>query len=696
MGEYLHDEDIIAKWEEILNEHYLLHIKDIESRYPDNRSLYIRFSDVDEGDPDFATGLLRDPDRYISLSETALRRLLPGYWGQYDSVNVRIIGLPRDAYVNIRDIRAKHLNTLIAVEGMIRKATEVRPKMLAGLFICERCHSKQMVRQDFMFFKEPLMCVNAPGSCNKSATRFTLDEKQSIYVDTQKIELQESPEGLRGGAQPEKIVCYLEDDLAGRVTPGNRVILIGTVRSMQRTKNDRTTVFEKHFEVLSVEFEEFEYEDMEISPEDEREIRALAEGGDGLSKIVNSVAPSIFGLETEKEAITLQLFGGTHKEMDDGSTMRGDIHILLVGDPGVAKSQLLRYMSGLAPRGIFASGKSATGAGLTAAAVKDDFGDGRWTLEAGAMVLADQGLACIDELDKMSPQDRSALHEAMESQKISIAKAGITATLQCRCSMLAAANPKHGRFEPKASITSQIDLPPPLLSRFDMIFVLSDLPNKELDTDIAHHILSSHKRGEARKKRKEHSDDSRIDEVLSETAHIAPKISADFIRKYIAYSKRVTPMLTDDALKLIEANYIAIRAQSREGTIPITARQLEAYVRLAEASARARLSEDATVEDAERAIRIVTYYLSKIAGTEEGLWDIDRLTSSTTQKERNIFNHIRGVISVEGGAEGVLDALIIMDCEDNGFTASECKDALKKMERNQEIYSPRFGYYKLV
>ncbi len=220
------------------------------------------------------------------------------------------------------------------------------------------------------------------------------------------------------------------------------------MRSTEKKDNDRSTLFETYLEINSVDFEQHEYDEIEISEEDERAIVSMSKDPNLFSNIVRSISPTISGLEEVKEAIALQLFGGCHKSNDDGSEIRGDIHILLVGDPGVAKSQLLRYMTSLAPRSIYTSGKSTSGAGLTAAVVKDnEFGDGRWNLEAGALVLADKGLACVDELDKMTPEDRSALHEAMESQRISFAKAGITAVLQCRCSLLAAANPKFGRYD---------------------------------------------------------------------------------------------------------------------------------------------------------------------------------------------------------------------------------------------------------
>ncbi len=257
----------------------------------------------------------------------------------------------------------------------------------------------------------------------------------------------------------------MEDDLTGEVFPGDRVVLNGILRSSQRGRfRQRSTLFDIFSDIVSVEMEKVEYEQIQITPEDAKRIEEEAASGDVIRKIVGSIAPSVYGLEVEKEAMALQLFGGVPKELPDGRRIRGDSHILLVGDPGTAKSELLTYMVKLSPRGIYASGKAASSAGLTAAAVRDEFGEGRWTLEAGALVLGDKGLVALDEVEKMNEVDRSSIHTAMEQQAVHVAKAGITATLQTRCSILAAANPTLGRFDDKKFISEQINLPPTLLS----------------------------------------------------------------------------------------------------------------------------------------------------------------------------------------------------------------------------------------
>ncbi|MCK9322682.1 MAG: minichromosome maintenance protein MCM [Candidatus Methanomethylophilaceae archaeon] len=696
------DNEVVAGWEDILGrDKYRLMIADIAASYPDKRSITVSYRDIDAYNTDLAMYILENPDRCIRKGKEVIKSEMPPSWDSKDAVNLRITELPRDAKVDIRQLRSKHLGKLVAVEGLVRKVTGVRPRMTYALFHCARCNSEIWEPQNGMILREPLLCSNPEGSCNKQATRFILDDKSSVYVDTQKIEIQESPEGLRGGAQPERLTGYVEDDIAGVITAGNRITLNGIIRSAEKPDRDKTTVFEIYIDVMSIEFEQHEYDEIQITEEDEATIRAMSEDPMLYENIIASISPTIYGMNEVKAAIALQLFGGCHKEMDDGTTIRGDMHILLVGDPGVAKSQILRYMSMLAPRGIYASGKSASAAGLTAAAVKDDFGDGRWTLEAGALVLADKGLACIDELDKMTTQDRSSLHEAMESQKISVAKAGITATLQCRCSMLAAANPKLGRFDLDSdTIAAQIDLPPALMSRFDLIFVLTDKPNAEQDRKVTDHILSVHRRGEVRQIPDE-TVIAGIDmkKIREQTENICPFYDIEILRKYVAFSKRYTPVMTEKAVSIIREGYLRIRSMGNgndNASVPITARQLEAFVRLSEAAARLRLSLKVEEADANRAVSLVEYYLGKIAAPNGGQWDIDMITSSVSKKDRDHISIIKSIFNQFGSKEGMSEEEIADHVSSEGLTQEDVEKVISKMLKAVELYSPSNGRYKLV
>jgi len=853
------DEEVSAGWEDILSKKYQLKINEIADRYPDERSLYVSYSDIDEYNTDLAIFMLDHPDRSLYLGRRMIKNLMPPADDPRGHINLRITGLPGDARVEIRNLRAKHLGKLVAIEGLVRKATTVKPRMTKGLFRCSRCNAEMWVDQTGALLREPAVCTSQDGGCSKTNAQFILLGERSHYIDTQKIEIQESPEGLRGGAQPERISGFLEDDLAGDPLPGNRVMLNGIIRTMQKGDRERSPVFETFIEVHSIEFEQYDYEKLLITEEDEEKILGMSKDPDFFKKLVQSVSPAIFGLETEKEAIALQLFGGTNKTIGD-TTIRGDIHILLIGDPGVAKSQLLRGMSGLAPIGIYASGKSASAAGLcvhgdtviniesgnitikefvesrmnrpeeyrpgirrqavsgdmivsvtekgypkalpvsfvwkietpsflvelvtadndklmltketkifagsggkfdwiessklvpgdlamvadkgkmllkavaiketniirkdlpeyvydltvedahsfigngfavhnTAAAVKDDFGDGRWTLEAGALVLADMGLACIDELDKMSEQDRSSLHEAMEAQRISVAKAGISATLQCRCSMLAAANPKRGRFD-DGDIGDQINLPPALMSRFDMMFILRDKPETETDTKITEHILKVHRRGQA-KKRADIGEGTEGN-VLEETADIEPEYSADILKKYVAYSKRIVPLMSDEAMNKIRDIYLTIRRTGggKSNSVPITARQLEAYIRLAEASARARLSERVEAEDADRSIRLIHYFLDKIIGTNKDgktSWDVDGIMTGTSGRTKDVMQAVKEAIRGYETERGLgITKGELADRVAEHVKREELDGVLEKLMKQGDIYNPSFGVYRMM
>src|SRR5438309_2004074 len=331
----------------------------------------------------------------------------------------------------------------------------------------------------------------------------------------------------------------------------------------------------------------------------------------------------------------------------------------------------------------------------TAAAVRDEFGEGRWTLEAGALVLADLGLAAIDEIEKMNPQDRSAIHEAMEQQRISVAKAGITAVLQARCAVLAAANPKFGRFDEHKYISEQIDLPPALLSRFDIIFSMIDRPQADRDRALAEQILKGHRVGEIRRRR-EAGLSSEETQALEEP--YTPHFNPDFLRKYVAYAKRLFPVMTEEAMGIIERKYLEIRktGEAAGSSVPITPRQLEAIIRLSEAGARLRLSESVTADDAERAVRITEYWMGKVAG-EEGRFDIDIIQTGISQSQREQIISIRDIINELAGPDGVADYEdIVRIAQERGIPPAKVDSWLKRWAQEGEIYSPVKNKYKLV
>lgn len=682
--------EVTGRWVAVFEEAGLRpKVLEVMDRYPELRSVEIPFPQIERADTALADLLLERPEEVIESGKRAMRELLPVAGPEAEGLRLRITQLPALAHRPIREIRESDLNHLIAIDGIVRKATEVRPQIREAVFSCNVCRAEIHEIQDdgSLVVREPIEC----SACGRpiGRTRFRLLAEKSVYIDGQRIEIQENPETLKGGAHPQGVTVLLTEDQTGRVIPGNRIVANGLLRSLQRATVARGgAVKSVSFDLVllgnSVESKQQEFDEIEIGEEEERRITSYRNDPTVLDKIVLSLAPTIKGMEIEKRAIALQLFGGVEKLHSDGIRVRGDINILLLGDPGVGKSQLLRYVASIAPRGIYASGKGTTAAGLTAAAVKDDFAGGRWVLEAGLLVLADGGIAVIDELDKMTPEDRSAMHEALEQQTVSISKAGITATLNARCPVLAAANPKWGRFT-NEEFASQVDLPPTLLSRFDVIFPIADRPDRAHDRTLARQILLSHQAGERVR--------SGGDLAGGNEAPFEP----DFFRKYIAFARRnVRPVLSEEARSAIEEYYVRVRSEGertagREGEgpeqpqpVPITARQLEALVRLSEASARARLSPVVTALDSERAIGIVQAFLDRMTTAGGTAHDIDRVTTGMPREK-------------QGQIETIMNLMRELQEEKGGrFTEEELVERAAKVPYSHDKVAYLLGYLKNV
>ncbi len=657
---------------------YLNKLKDLLTVVP-RRSLEIDWTHLNSFDPELGESVIESPEETIATAEDAIGVVMKEdlLREKPPNVHARFFNLPETLLV--KNIGSEHINVLIQVEGVITRMSEVKPFVRRAVFVCRDC-GNEMVR-----IQRPYENLVKPVKCDACGSRrLELSVERSSFINFQSLRLQDRPESLKGGQMPRFIDAILLDDLVDSALPGDRVLVTGILRVILEQR-DKRPIFRKVLEVNHIEQLSKEIEELDISPEDEQKIRELAKRKDIVNAIVDSIAPAIWGMKDVKRGIALALFGGVPLELEDGTKLRGESHVLLVGDPGVAKSQILRYVANLAPRAIYTSGKSSSAAGLTAAAVRDEF-TGSWVLEAGVLVLADGGFALIDEFDKMSDRDRSAIHEALEQHSISISKAGITATLNARTTVIAAANPKYGRFNRHKSLPEQLDLPPTLLSRFDLIFLLLDEPDEKVDSAIARHILRV-RRGEA--------------EVTS------PKIPYDLLKKYIAYArKNVHPKLSREAMDEIERYYVRMRKGIRrtkveEGVqpIPITPRQLEALVRLSEAHARMRLSDAVTREDAKAAVEIVEKTLKTIAVDEEGNVDISILEAGKSSRKINKIEKLLDIVEQledQGEYGAPLDDII----EEAGAAGiggrKEITKLLNDLCRESRIYEPRSGFYKIV
>ncbi len=653
----------LAKFEEFFSTTYKDDVFEILEKYPDERSLIVDYNDLEMFDPDLADLLIEKPEEVIAASQKAIKNIDPLM--KDAELNIRFKNLTN--LVDLSVLLSKYIGKFVAADGIVRKTDEIRPRIETGVFECRGCMRLHEVEQTSS------NVILEPSLCNECGGRsFRLLQEESKYIDTQTARMQEPLEKLSGGTEPKQMLLTLEDDLVDTLNPGDKVRITGTLKTF---REERSGKFKNYLYVNHIEPLEQEFEELDISEEDEEKILELSKDPHIHDKIINSTAPSIRGYRDVKEAIALQLFGGAVKELGDGTRLRGDIHILIVGDPGIGKSQMLKYVSKLAPRSVYTSGKGTSGAGLTAAAVRDELGG--WSLEAGALVLGDKGNVCVDELDKMRSEDRSALHEALEQQTVSIAKAGIMATLNTRCSVLAAANPKFGRFDRYKTVADQIDLPAPILSRFDLTFVIEDKPNFENDRKLAQHILKTH-----------------------QNESVDYEIEPDLLRKYIGYAhNHCNPKLTDEATKVLEDFYVEVRGGGIEedAPVPITARQLEAIIRLAEGSAKLQLKNEVGADDALRAIRLQQECLKQVGyDPDTGKIDIDKVEGRTPRSDRDKLNKVIEEIAKLEELENTAPINTLREIMKDEYEVSEEKldSILKQLKNKGIIYEPTAGSYK--
>src|SRR5919197_217369 len=605
-----------------------------------------------------------------------LREIHPDYEQEIrDKIRVRIGNYTGQK--GLREINADLIDKLVSISGMVVRSSEVKPLAKKVAYRCTNCNTVTEAQLKGLVMKKPLKC----HTCAEK--ELEMDPENSLFIDFQMVRLQELPEDLPAGQLPHYIEVTVMSDLVDQCRPGDRIILTGIIRIEQEqlAPQAKTTLFRLRMEGNNIEYlggragskDTRSIERITISTEDERQIRTIASKPDDYEKLIASFAPHIYGHEPIKEAILLLIVGSVTKRLEDGSTRRGDINVLLVGDPGTAKSEMLKFTAKIAPRGLYTSGRGSTAAGLTAAVIRDK--SGIMMLEAGAVVLGDQGIVCIDEFDKIKPEDRSALHEVMEQQTCSVAKGGIVATLNARTSILSAANPIYGKYDPYKNITENVNLPVPLLTRFDLVFIVKDIPEKERDNLIASHILEIHRDAEHASK---------------------PAIDIDLFSKYLAFSKQVEPVLTPDAIDIVRSYYMEMRNVDSEGMITVTPRQLEGLIRLSTARARLLLRDKVESEDAERAIYLVQRMM-RTAGVDvnTGKTDMGVLygkPQSVVSKEKTFMEAFRRLI---GNENNDIDDKVLVDelVKTGKFSEEEAKKYIQKFNREGQIFERRPGFW---
>jgi replicative DNA helicase Mcm len=564
----------------------------------------------------------------------------------------------------IGKIRGDDFYKLISIDCRVMRTSKVESELVRGTFQCDECGTFMVVNPRNDTVKRPPVCTRDGCDC----TSISLIVRRSRYIDHQTALLQDIFDEMKSGEQPQTVEVEIDGDLCGQILPGQQVRAMVIRQVAYKDKNQKyidTDEIQHKNSMVGFDRSEVDFDEIVITEEDEAAIKKLGATGTALDQIAQALAAHIYGMTEVKLGITMLLFGGVNKTLQNNAVMRGNPHILLIGDPGTAKTQLLLAAQRLCPRAVFTSGKGASSAGLTCAAVKEEGKDGKWVLEAGALVLADKSIACVDELEKMAVSERGALHEAMESQTVSVAKAGITATLMSRCSLLGAANPKFGRFDLFQPLHEQINLEPALLSRFDLIFILTDEPSEEHDKRVAEHVLSAH------------------------SGTIAVTLDPQFIRKYVAYAKRnIAPKMSDDMRDALIAYYQKMR-KSSGGNMPlaITARQLEACVRLSEACARARLSELVERVDVERALKVFDFSLKQVAFDKDtGTPDIGLIDTGISKAKQKMMAIVQSSIKAHEDSKGFSEVDAVWDTiKDRFMSYAQYEETLELMSRAQLI-----------
>jgi len=620
-------------------------------------------------DAEITQDLIDSPERIFDNFQTAMvHAIAVASHNKKDGNEVQIGFMDEKTipFTKLHNIGAKQIGKIIKVRGLVNRLSFVRPMYLNVTFKCRECSEETSpIHQE-----SPLALSLPQNVCNHCKSKHRLFdpvESKSDAIDSQEFALQELHEDISSRV-PQRTSMFIRlQHLINKVNCGDEVEVIGLMKLATIYKGRVKSKFnEIYLEILGINKKSKDPESIEITPEEELEIQELANQPDIYLILIDNVAPSICGHKMEKEACLLSLFGGVDRKRE--INIRGNIHILFVGDPSTAKSQLLRATAELSPRGMYSSGQGITAAGLTAAMTKNDAGE--WMIEAGVLVLSDNGVACIDEIDKMKTEDRVNIHEAMEQQIISINKAGVHATLKARTSIIAAANPLSGRYDTDKSVLDNLSsFPPTLFSRFDLIFIVIDKPDEVLDEKVIRHIW-----GEEEEETK--------------------KIDRELFKKYIAYAKRIKPEVSQEARKILNDYFLSIRKRMRsgdenQGTISIFYRQFEALRRICEAHARILLKPIADVSDAEATKKIFNIFLASVK------FDMETIETGKGTKEK-AESQILEIIRVNQGndnATGISHADLLDRAKSLGLE-NYVKKAISDLIDRGVIMRPQSGFGK--
>ena len=569
----------------------------------------------------------------------------------------------------VRHVRADHIGSLVTVRGIVTRVSDVKPAVEINAYTCDRCGSEvfqPVTTKQFMPLTE---CLSDECKKNNVKGQLFLSTRASKFIPFQEVKIQEMAEQVPVGHIPRTMTIHCHGSLTRQTNPGDVIDIAGIFLPTPYTgfRAIRAGLLtDTYMEAQHVTQHKQSYDDTNMDSRTLRKIEQHDKSGNMYEYLARSIAPEIYGHLDVKKALLLLLIGGVSKEMGDGMHIRGDINICLMGDPGVAKSQLLRYITKVAPRGVYTTGRGSSGVGLTAAVMRDPVTD-EMVLEGGALVLADNGICCIDEFDKMEDGDRTAIHEVMEQQTISISKAGITTTLNARTSILAAANPLYGRYNPRVSPVENINLPAALLSRFDVMFLILDTPSRDGDEELANHVTYVHMHN-----KHPETEDSGIMFTPAE------------VRQYVAKARTFRPVVPSSVSDYMVGAYVQMRKQqksdeaSKKQFSHVTPRTLLGVVRLSQALARLRFSNEVITEDVDEALRLVD--VSRASLSNDGQTGLDQ---TPTSKIYNLIRSMRdsGAAVVGDGDDSALSMRRIRErVLAKGFTQDQLNMALAEYE----------------
>lgn len=671
----------VLAWNEFLRRYYWEDVLKLAGEYPEKRSLFVQFSDIEKFDFELATELLEHPDVVMKHMNEALVAIDLPVDVEFKKTHIRIAGCPEK--IRRRDIRQDNVDRLIMLDGIVQRATEVTPRIVLAAFKCQRCGHVTFVPQAEGMFIEPFECES--DVCGRKGP-FKLLFDQSGKVDAQVIRLQELTEDMKSGEKSQTIDVSLDDDIAGLVAPGNRVSIVGILRAYQRhTKMGKSPFLDLCLDAIHIEVRDGGQLIITLTQEDIRKLKEMALQPNVVDRIVESFVPTVHGMQAIKEGMLCAAVSNGHKLRGDGTPQRDFSHVLICSDPGMAKSNLKMGLKKIVPRLVLSSGTGSTKAGLTAAAVKDGFAGGTWSVEAGVLALADGGGVGLDEFDKFNKAEIKNLNDALSQCQFEIDKVGFHLKLWARCFVVAFMNPKEGRFDQYTPLPEQVDIPPDTLSRFDLIFTLYDLIDEKNDLDVATKIAQAW------------TGLPKVAEKVAEKIN-SEIIPVETLQKYISYAQALRPVPSEEVVQAMIRQYVFTRQRSKEGRVAITSRYKESLLRLSKAEAQLSLSQTIEMHHLRRAINLLEASIAQVGTDEHGQLDADIIATGQSKSQRDKVKLLTFLITdIQENNRGIAPiGEIILAAQENGLAADDVKIMFEKLKKNGDLIEVSEGKFMVV